>query len=137
MNDIKRLTNQEVNKENNQLEKLQKTPKFFANILSNHNTTYKIAKSFYEKYTDFIGSFHLLPDFLIIGAARAGSTSLYEGLKMHPNVFGARIKETYFFDADFVCLPFRLDLFISPTICKALRPAFSISNTIPPTTDTR
>ena len=65
MNDIKRLTNQEANKENNQLEKLQKTPKFFANIFSDHNTTYKIAKSFYEKYTDFIGSFHLLPDFFV------------------------------------------------------------------------
>ena len=43
MNDIKRLTNQEVNKENNQLEKLQKTPKFFANPFSDHNTTYKIS----------------------------------------------------------------------------------------------
>ena len=48
MNDIKKVTNQEFSQENNQLEKLQKTPKFFANILSNHNTTYKIAKSFYE-----------------------------------------------------------------------------------------
>ena len=64
MNDTKKVTNQEFGQENDQLEKLQKTPKFFANILSNHNTTYKIAKSFYEKYIDFIGSFHLLPDFL-------------------------------------------------------------------------
>ena len=101
MNDIKKVTNQEFSQENNQLEKLQKTPKFFANILSNHNTTYKIAKSFYEKYIDFIGSFHLLQYFLIIGAARAGTTSLYEGLKTHPDVFGSRIKEIYFFDTNF------------------------------------
>ena len=53
MNDTKKVTNQEFGQENDQLEKLQKTPKFFANILSNHNTTYKIAKSFYEKYIDF------------------------------------------------------------------------------------
>ena len=98
MNNIKRGNNQKFNQENNQKEKLQKTPEFFADKLADHNTSYKIAKSSYGKYIDFTGAFHILPDFLIIGAVRAGSTSLYEGLKTHPNVFGSKIKEIYFFD---------------------------------------
>ena len=101
MSDIKRGSSQKFNQENNQKEKLQKTPEFFADKLADHNTSYKIAKSSYGKYIDFTGAFHILPDFLIIGAVRAGSTSLYEGLKTHPNVFGSKIKEIYFFDANF------------------------------------
>lgn len=40
----------------------------------------------------------MLPNFLIIGAAKAGTTSLWDFLKMHPQVFmPAGIKETHFF----------------------------------------
>lgn len=39
-----------------------------------------------------------LPDFLIIGAARAGTTSLYEYLQASPGFAPARRKETHFFD---------------------------------------
>jgi hypothetical protein len=41
-----------------------------------------------------------MPDALIIGAQRAGSTSLYDHLTQHPGVKGARMtKEVHFFDA--------------------------------------
>ena len=38
-----------------------------------------------------------LPNFLIIGAARSGTTSYYEYLRQHPSVFMSAIKETNFF----------------------------------------
>lgn len=37
------------------------------------------------------------PTFLVIGAAKAGTTSLYEYLKLHPQVFMSSVKETNFF----------------------------------------
>lgn len=38
-----------------------------------------------------------LPEFLVIGAAKSGTTSLYEYLRQHPQVFMSPIKETNFF----------------------------------------
>lgn len=39
-----------------------------------------------------------LPDFLVVGAAKSGTTSLYEYLKLHPEVFVPdEVKETNFF----------------------------------------
>jgi len=40
----------------------------------------------------------LVPSFIIIGAARAGTTSLYAYLNSHPNVLPAAKKETVFFN---------------------------------------
>ena len=42
-----------------------------------------------------------LPDFLVIGAAKAGTTSLYWWLGDHPLVAPARLKEVHFFDYAF------------------------------------
>jgi hypothetical protein len=39
-----------------------------------------------------------LPDFLVLGAQRAGSTSLYHTLIRHPHVRGALVKEIHYFD---------------------------------------
>lgn len=39
-----------------------------------------------------------LPNFLIVGAARSGSTSLYRHLRAHPEIFMPRTKELHFFD---------------------------------------
>lgn len=39
-----------------------------------------------------------LPDFLIIGAQRAGTTALYEYLRRHPGIAGPAWKEVNFFD---------------------------------------
>lgn len=42
-----------------------------------------------------------LPDFLIIGAQKSGTTSLYEYLREHPHVIPASKKEIHFFDTKF------------------------------------
>lgn len=42
-----------------------------------------------------------LPDFLIIGAMRSGTTSLYSALSAHPEVFVAPGKELRFFDLQY------------------------------------
>lgn len=38
-----------------------------------------------------------LPNFLVIGAPKAGTTSLFEYFRVHPQIFMPRIKETRFF----------------------------------------
>jgi hypothetical protein len=43
----------------------------------------------------------LLPDFLIIGAQRSGTTYLYNNLCMHPCIAPALTKEVHFFDVRF------------------------------------
>jgi len=44
------------------------------------------------------GSMRVLPDFIIIGAAKCGTTSLYDYLTQHPSIYSADRKEIYFFD---------------------------------------
>lgn len=41
------------------------------------------------------------PTFFILGAAKAGTTSLYHYLKMHPDVYMSEPKETVFFEAEY------------------------------------
>lgn len=38
-----------------------------------------------------------LPDFLIVGAAKSGTTSLYHYIKDHPQIFMSKNKEPWFF----------------------------------------
>jgi Sulfotransferase domain len=40
----------------------------------------------------------VLPDFLIIGAQKCGTTSLYEYLTQHPEIYPATVKEVGYFD---------------------------------------
>lgn len=40
------------------------------------------------------------PDFFIVGAAKAGTTSLYNYLKLHPEVYFSPIKEPHYFSTD-------------------------------------
>jgi hypothetical protein len=42
----------------------------------------------------------MLPNFLIIGAARSGTTALYYGLREHPQVFMPAKKELNFFTSN-------------------------------------
>jgi hypothetical protein len=44
--------------------------------------------------------FEILPNFFIIGAAKAGTTSLFNILNSHSQVFGSPVKETNFFSND-------------------------------------
>ena len=39
----------------------------------------------------------ILPTFLIIGAAKAGTTALYEYCRQHPDIYMSPLKETNFF----------------------------------------
>jgi len=43
----------------------------------------------------------ILPDFIIFGVGRCGTTSLYNYLTEHPNVGSAQVKEIFFFDYHF------------------------------------
>jgi hypothetical protein len=43
----------------------------------------------------------MLPDFLIIGAAKSGTTTLYSLLRLHPNVRAAARREIHYFDKNF------------------------------------
>jgi len=47
----------------------------------------------------------LLPNFLVIGAAKAGTTSVYDYLRQHPQVFVTRVKEPRFLAYDGRPLP--------------------------------
>ena len=44
------------------------------------------------------GSGRALPDFIIVGAMKAGTTSLYAYLREHPQVMGSPQKEVHYFD---------------------------------------
>jgi hypothetical protein len=44
-----------------------------------------------------VGRLHLLPDFIIVGAARSGTSSLHERLSGHPNILPGP-QDTHFFD---------------------------------------
>ncbi len=41
-----------------------------------------------------------VPNFFIVGAAKAGTTSLYEYLSQHSDVYFSSIKEPHYFDTD-------------------------------------
>jgi hypothetical protein len=47
------------------------------------------------------GHGRMLPDFLIIGGAKCGTTSLYDWLSRHPQILPASEKEVHFFDYNF------------------------------------
>ncbi len=55
-------------------------------------------KSFYCNITSPV---RVLPDFLIIGVQKGGTTSLYNYLSEHPDIISARRKEVHFFDQHF------------------------------------
>jgi len=51
-----------------------------------------------------------MPTFLIVGAVKAGTTSLHEYLQMHPEIFMSPVKEAnYFSDADMLFEHFNVD----------------------------
>ncbi len=45
--------------------------------------------------------FRVLPDFLIVGGLKCGTTSLYQYLCTHPQIYAAQRKELFFFDRFF------------------------------------
>lgn len=61
------------------------------------------------------------PDFLIIGAQKCGTTSLYHYLSGHPAVLPAKKKETHFFDSQFHLGPARYRAWFPPAAARWLR----------------
>jgi hypothetical protein len=61
----------------------------------------EIAKSALMSYRIATSSLRLLPDFIIIGTARSGTTSLYNYLVEHPDVAPALRKEVHYFDNNY------------------------------------
>src|SRR5947209_12357751 len=52
-------------------------------------------------YRTMTNELRLLPDFLIIGGERCGTSSLYYYLTEQPSIISASTKETHFFDENF------------------------------------
>ena len=75
---------------------------------------YSFSRNLYRKYCTLTKSLHTSPTFLIIGAAKCGTSSLYDYLMQHPSVGGSLTKQIHFFDRYYdrgldwykVCFPF-------------------------------
>lgn len=89
------------------------------NKLKKYDKLYKISSSIFQKYSSLTGFLHVLPDFYIIGAARSGTTSLYDHLIQHPSVHPTIGKELHYFEMYYnrsanwyrSCFPYRLNKF--------------------------
>jgi len=90
--------------------KLKKNPKLHEIVISLHD--------FYSKIT---GHMRVLPDFYIIGAAKCGTTSLYQYLIRHPLVNPGIGKELHYFEEMYYrgehwyrsCFPFKVQQYFS------------------------
>jgi hypothetical protein len=65
------------------------------------NPLIEIARSAVISYRTVTSSIRLLPEFIIIGSARSGTTSLYNYLIKHPDIAPALQKEIHFFDYNY------------------------------------
>ncbi len=87
---------------------------YFHSILNNHPKLYQISRNLFRQYCKVTHNFHTTPTYLIIGAAKCGTSSLHEYLMQHPCVGKVLTKQLHFFDRYFergtdwykVCLPF-------------------------------
>jgi len=61
----------------------------------------EMVRSLSRVYRAPTASLRLLPDFLVIGAQKCGTTSLYNLLKKHPLIAMSCRKETHYFDLNF------------------------------------
>ena len=65
--------------------------------LIGNTSLYSLAKTIHKGYAKLTADFHALPDFLIIGAAKSGTSSLYEYLNHHPLILPCVVKEPNYF----------------------------------------
>jgi hypothetical protein len=80
-----------------------------------------------------------LPDFLIIGAHKGGTSSFYENLVTHPQVYPSLTKEVHYFDRDprpslrwyRAHFPSREELRRNDAICGEATPSYAIYPGIP------
>tara|TARA_Y100000590_G_scaffold466289_1_gene641137 strand:- start:3582 stop:4517 length:936 start_codon:yes stop_codon:yes gene_type:complete len=100
MNNSTPIHEKKLEERKKRVEKHLKNSKFLHQKFSKQPLLFNPARFFYRNFINILGSFHLLPDFLICGTPRSGSTSLYEGLLEHPNVYRAKTKEVSYFDVN-------------------------------------
>jgi len=104
--------------------------------LEKHQKTQKFVTSLYLMYCSLFGSYHVLPDFYIIGFVKCGTTSLYEYLISHPNVYPPKGKEIDYFDRLYsrginwykVSFPLKIQKFI---VTKIFRKSFLTGEATP------
>jgi hypothetical protein len=97
-----------------------------------------------ERFRTLSSPLRLLPDFIIIGGQRCGTTSLYKYLVEHPEIAPARRKEVHFFDNNFehglhwysAHFPLRLSrqaqsAFGKPLICGEASPYYLFHPLVP------
>jgi Sulfotransferase domain len=60
-----------------------------------------LVKNVVEAYGEGTSERRVLPDFVIVGAQRAGTTALYQALTEHPSIAGATTKEVHYVDLQF------------------------------------
>lgn len=74
------------------------TRRYLRRKLDRHKKLQNTTTSLYLKYCNLVGSFHVLPNFMIIGFPKCGTTSLYDYLTQHPQIIPPLGKEIDFFD---------------------------------------
>jgi len=70
----------------------------YKNNIAKHEKTKNLALKIYKNYCSLTGTLHPFPNYLIIGAAKCGTGSLYRYLIQHPEIKPALTKEVRFFD---------------------------------------
>jgi len=110
--------------------------KILRKYLEDSPIIYKILTTFYRIYYTSTGFLHVFPDFYIIGAAKCGTSSLYDYLIQHPSVHTAVTKEPRYFDKYYfrglnwykVLFPFKFHKFF---IKKIVRKEFVTGDATP------
>lgn len=99
---------------------------YFRSKVSKHPQLYSLSRNIHRKYCKATHFLHSKPTYLIIGAAKCGTSSLHEYFMQHPCVGRVLTKQLHFFDRYFdrgiawykVCLPFVWNKFYVENILK-------------------
>ena len=73
-------------------------------LTARQHATKKVSKgtqALRSRFHALTAQIRLIPDFIIIGAQKCGTSSLYTYLAQHPNVSPALVKEVHYFDHNF------------------------------------
>ena len=65
--------------------------------VSSNTSLYSTTKSVHKVYCKLTSPIHTLPNFLIVGAAKGGTSSLYDYLIQHPSISPCVVKEPNYF----------------------------------------
>ncbi len=96
------------------------TRQFAKSVLEERPKLYSFSRNIYRKYCSLTQFLHTTPTFLIIGAAKCGTSSLYDYLMQHPCIGRSLTKQLHFFDRYYdrkkswykVCFPFIWEKFL-------------------------